>query len=105
MRLIDNLVFQQNTSVLNEMSSGLFMQGVDVQWNITGLNCVVHTLQLVIKDALKTLAKKYRNVIDLCRRAAKFLRLKSCHYEMNAAGIHYKLIRLDVETRWGSTFN
>lgn len=102
--LMLDLNYEHNTKLLEAISSQMNVHG-ESMWNITGLNCAVHTLQLVIRNAIKSLNLTHRNVIDLCRRVIIFLRLKSSHYEMNIEGMPYSQLRLDVETRWCSTFN
>lgn len=87
-------------------------------FNMTGINCVAHTLQLLVKDAMKQLGKETSNVIDLCRRIIKALKLKSTEViveqaQQNAAieviakqpELKLKVPSLDVETRWGSTYD
>lgn len=84
-------------------------------FSLTGVNCSAHTLQLLVKDSLKDLPKETRNIIDLCRRVIKALKLNSTKAIIDEAKKHIpseigmqpdlKLrIHLDVETRWGSTF-
>lgn len=69
-----------------------------------GVNCAAHTLQLGINDSLKELPARHKNVIELCRRVAKFLRLKSSEHKIKEHGIEYRRPRLDVITRWGSMY-
>lgn len=76
----------------------------NIIWEILGINCSAHTLQLAIKDALKFLPKDHSQVIELCRCVAKYLRKSSTIDALKKDGITYRLPRLDVETRWGSMF-
>lgn len=92
---------QTFTDMVNSLTSSLMMT---FEWNIMGVKCSEHTLQLGVNDGLKKLPKKYQNVIALCRQAAKFLRKKSTKHELNGNNINYSLPRMDVETRWCYSF-
>lgn len=96
--IVDEQIF---TDLIESLKSDFNMR---FEWNIMGVSCSAHGLQLGIKDGLKQIPKEHQNVIELCRQAAKFLRLKSTQYESNAQGIQYNLPRMDVETRWCYTF-
>lgn len=71
---------------------------------ITGIHCAAHTLQLSIKDAMSKIPEKTKNVVELCRRVSKFLRLKSISGALAAINIAYTLPRLENDTRWGSLY-
>lgn len=71
---------------------------------INSIKCAAHTTQLAVRDALKSMPKTERNVIELARMAAKFLRKDKTKNEMREAGIKSILPGLDVETRWSSTY-
>lgn len=71
---------------------------------ITSIRCAAHTLQLSIKDAMKLFSDDDKNVISLCREAAKFMRRPSTRYEMRQNGLKSILPALDVKTRWNSTY-
>lgn len=73
-------------------------------FNLSGIRCAVHTLQLVVKTALAALPQETKNIILLCRRVAKILRLESTKYYIEGTALVLKKPRLDVETRWGSTY-
>lgn len=73
-------------------------------FNLTGVNCACHTLQLVVRDAVAALPKATLNVIELCRRIVKLLRLKSTRDFLNNEQIKSKMPRIEVETRWGSMY-
>lgn len=94
----------RHETLLSEMSSEMVNYGANIVWDIVGVNCCAHTLQLGIKDAIAKLDKRHYNVIQLCRQACKFLRLKSSSIEMEKIGITYRLPRLENDTRWGSMF-
>lgn len=71
---------------------------------MSSIKCAAHTLQLAVNDALKLLGKKDSNIISLCRVVAKFLRLQSTKNEMYDVGLSSIMPKLDVATRWSSTF-
>lgn len=71
---------------------------------LSGIKCAVHTLQLVVKDSLTALPQAIKNIINLCRRIAKILRLESTKYCIEGTGLTLKKPKLDVETRWSSTY-
>lgn len=71
---------------------------------MSSIKCGAHTLQLAVNDALKQLGKNDSNIILLCRVVAKFLRLQSTKHEMHKVGLSSIMPRLDVETRWSSTY-
>lgn len=72
--------------------------------DIESIRCAAHTLQLCVTDALGQLRKPIQNIISLCHRVAKTMRLKSTANELNEAGIEFSIPHLDVETRWSSTY-
>lgn len=71
---------------------------------ISGVSCAAHTLQLSVKEAIERMAESHKNVISLCRNVAKFLRTQTSINEMTAAKLTAKFPRLDVQTRWSSTY-
>lgn len=87
-----------NSALLSTLST-IFI-GTDQIWDTTGINCIVHTLQLAIKESCENLAHGHINVINLAREVAKFLRNQSNRREMEEKG--YKLPRLECATRWCS---
>lgn len=68
------------------------------------VNCVAHTIQLVVLDALKKLSLSNQNVIIICREFAKFVRRSSSIMYVEKSGIKRKLPKLDCPTRWSSTY-
>lgn len=102
--LFEETTFKHNETLLTALSTEIVTNGADIHWNISGVNCTAHTLQLAIKDALKKLPRRQRNVIELCRRVAKFLRLTSTRHIIDELKLHCKLIRLDCDTRWCATY-
>lgn len=91
-------------NLLNSMANGLFENGYEAEYDITGVNCAAHTLQLAIGDAIKLIPIAHKNIIALIRRIAKLLRLSKSAQQIKEAGIQYKRPRLDVVTRWGSMY-
>lgn len=90
---------------LNAVIRGV--QGQDecsFRWDVQGIHCTPHTLQLSIRDSIETLGKPIQNVINIGRRIAKTLRLKSTAHELKSVGIEFSVPHLDVETRWCSTY-
>lgn len=103
-RLMEEVDFDQdNSTLLNAMSAEIASIGVDV-WDITGINCAEHTLQLAVKDAVSKLPRNFNNVIKLCRRVCSFLRLQSTLNALDAIGMEHTVPRTENETRWGSTY-
>lgn len=95
----------ENDTLLNAITSELVnAHGISVDWLILGVNCAAHTKQLSIGDAVKSTTRANRNVISLCRRISKHLRLSSTSYQLKHAQIQYKRPRLDVTTRWCSLY-
>lgn len=104
--LFDNVQLNEHETLLTAMKKQIIEEfGLNVLYDITGVNCSAHNLQLAIKNALKKLKRKHGNVIALCRHVAKLLRLKSYQemYKTETADGCYKTPRMDVETRWGYT--
>lgn len=76
--------------VQDERSSG---------WDVQGVSCAPHTLQFCIRDSIANHNRSTKNVIDIGRRIAKTLRLKSTTHELKSVGIEFSVPHLDVETR------
>lgn len=103
-RLFEEVEFDPDFSTLLSAMTAEISSFDPAIWDITGVNCAVHTLQLSVKDALSNLMKAYKNVIELCRRICKFLRLKSTSVSLDAIEINHVLPRLETPTRWGSMY-
>lgn len=71
---------------------------------INGISCAAHTLQLAVLDAIDSLENRYKNIIGLCRVAAKILRRQNVMYDLQNHDINIKLPRLDSKTRWSSKY-
>lgn len=96
-RLFEEAEFEQeqdHSTLLNAMSAELTTCGAEM-WDITGVNCAAHTLQLAIHDAIKKLPTSLANVIKLVRNVCLFLRLTSTSIAMREIGIAYTLPRLE----------
>lgn len=103
-QLFEEVEFNRdNSTLLNVMSTEILSFGIDI-WDITGVNCAAHTLQLATKDSISKLPQPIKNVIELCRLVCKFLRLKSTSVAMDIIGVEYTLPRLENDTRWGSMY-
>lgn len=99
----DDEVHEANQNLLNAVVSDLQSQTEsEFIWEIYGTHCIEHTLQLAILKGIKKLSTENKNIISICRRVAKTLRLKSVEYELKNAGILYTVPHLDVVTRWCS---
>lgn len=98
-------ILKDNHTLLTAITQTLNREHyLNVMWNITGVNCGAHTLQLMIKDGTKAMTQAHRNVIGLCRRIAILLRKNTTQDEMRKIGQDYKKPRIDVETRWCSEY-
>lgn len=96
---------EKNRLILNDVTETLVnIHAYDYVFDINSIRCAEHTLQLANKDALDALPEENKNIFVLCRNISKIFRLKSTKILLNAAGIEYKLPRLEVETRWGSKY-
>lgn len=105
--VIDELFACDDFSSLMSQFVAKFHDKADDDWflYISGINCCVHTIQLVMNDAFKMLPSTDANIINQCREVAKFLRLESTRNELRKNNIEIKKIRLDVNTRWCSKLN
>lgn len=93
----------QHQSTLSQIVVNL-NESCNTIWKINGINCAAHTIQLAIKNALNGMLKIDHNIIELCRRISKILRLKRVQMILKEKGYQFKIPRLDVETRWSSTY-
>lgn len=93
----DNLLAAIQLNMTNNL-------GVDVVWDVGGINCAEHTLQLAISDSLGKLSKRNQNIMKLCRRFVNFMRNHTTMCTLKEANIQYKKPRKDVATRWGSLY-
>lgn len=94
----DTLEIQPNIdSILEEITRIVNAKS----WEIHGIRCAAHTLQLAVMQALKT--GDFEVLIQLCREVCKELRKNSVQIEMEDNGIPFKIPRIDVVTRWNST--
>lgn len=109
-----NLLFEQTDdesetnedygNLLEAVLTNLSENVSGIAYDIGGVNCLEHTLQLIISDGLKGLSKANKNVVELARRVAKTLRLKSTSDELSAVGIKFAIPHIEVVTRWSSLF-
>lgn len=101
---MDEVPLDCHKTLLEVMTTELIKNDTNILWNITGIRCAAHSLQLGVNDALKLLATSVVNVISLCRELCKFLRLQSTINDMMQIGLSYRLPRIEVKTRWSSTY-
>lgn len=71
---------------------------------LSTIRCAAHTLQLIVWDALEDMDENDREIINLCREAAKFLRLQGSRNKIREASLTCTLPPLDCKTRWSSTY-
>lgn len=74
----------------------------DVEFDVSGIRCAAHTLQLAVIGALKK--SNVLKWIQLCRKVAKIIRTQNLQYMIKSQNIGEKYVRLDCITRWNSTF-
>lgn len=67
---------------------------------VTTVRCGAHTLQLMVRDALKN--SGFNKIVSVCQYVAKKLRLDSFKEDAKEANITYKHPRLSCTTRWDS---
>lgn len=86
---IELLKFLQNDFIMHTINS-------------SGIRCAAHTLQLAVKNALKT--RSVRVLIDMCRIACKLLRKSAYRNRMRDQNLKIVLPPLDCAVRWNSTY-
>lgn len=99
-----DLLRRQQNLLCDTVNDLMTENDIDNQFEVAGINCSAHTLQLAIHDALNALPDNVKRVLSLCRRVVKILRLKATTYELKSADIAYNIPHLEVPTRWGSLF-
>lgn len=100
-------IFDESTMyeiLLNSVAKEVHAQTGNQDLFIDQIRCAAHTLQLAINDALKKLNAADVNIINLCRKVSKFLRLPKTQCLLKKMGCYTILPVLDVETRWNSTY-
>lgn len=102
--LENSIESEQFANILPQIISQISAEYGHLSFELSGIRCAAHTLQLVVKDALNKMPEETKNIILLCRRVVKTLRLESTKYLLEGTGLQLKKPKLDVETRWGSTF-
>lgn len=71
--------------------------------NIYSIRCAAHTLQLAVMNGLAT--SDFTAIIQLCRAVCKELRNNLNKIELRENNIPFKAPRIDVKTRWNSTYS
>lgn len=102
-----NLIFDESDKYderLEDMVTILRNRPGDRNLCMILIRCAAHTLQLAVKGALKSLPKGDQNVIELCRAAAKEMRKQTTMNVMRQLNLSSILPKLDVKTRWSSTY-
>lgn len=89
-------------SVFAEVAESVELDFRKSTFNVNGVPCSAHTLQLAVNEALEIPSAEI--IISLCRLAAKLLRREIYAYELIDAGIFIKAIRLNCAVRWSSTY-
>lgn len=103
--VIDSNTLDHNATLLDTTINTLAVQHeYSNLFTINRMRCIEHTLQLSLKDSIAQLPKRAKNIIGLCKRVTKILRLKSTRNLLSDNGMKFKIPRLEVETRWGSLF-
>lgn len=87
---------------LNDAIESLQSEIKNTTINVNGVPCSAHTLQLAVNEALDLPIVK--TITLLCRTAAKLLRRETYVYDLNDVGIKIKIVRMDCQTRWNSTY-
>lgn len=101
-----DMIFDQSSlydSLLNSVANDLRAQTGNEKF-IDQIRCAAHTIQLAVKEALGKLDENAKNIVGLCRQAAKFLRKPSSQHKIILNGVSTILPVLDIETRWNSTY-
>lgn len=89
-------------SVFAEAAASVELDFRNYTFNVHGIPCSAHTLQLAVNQALKNLPAE--SLISLCRVAAKLLRRETYIYDLKEAGINTKTVRIDCAVRWNSIY-
>lgn len=84
-----------NASLLNDTND-------DHIFKITSLRCAAHTLQLIVKDAVKN-KPETESLIETCRRVVGILRRPLMKIKIRSQKLRKPII--DCSTRWASTYN
>lgn len=102
--LVMDEVSLDHETLLEAMVQEISDIGVDIEWDITGVNCAAHTLQLGVKDSLTALSLSHTNVLLLSREVCKFLNNRTTVTDLKIRGIEYSLPRIETKTRWSSMY-
>ena len=99
------LQIEANNSLLAALQCNMTNSyGLNVMWDVSGVHCAAHTLQLAIDDTIKAVAKKTQNTMQLCHRVALFMRKQTTICLLDEKNIVFTKPRIDVPTRWGSKY-
>lgn len=102
--VMDEVALDEHETLLGAMVQEISADGGDIEWDITGVNCAPHTLQLGVHDSIKALSTNHGNVLLLAREVCKFLNLRTTITDLKKLGIEYSYPRLETKTRWSSMY-
>lgn len=96
------MLFLNDEYSLNDAIESLQSEIKNTTINVNDVPCSAHTLQLAVNEALDLPIVK--TITLLCRTAAKLLRRETYVYDLNDVAIKIKIVRMDCQTRWNSTY-
>lgn len=91
-------------NILKETLASCAEANADKVMYIHGTKCAAHTLQLVVKDGIDALSPTNSNIINICREAAKHLRVDSYRNNLKTNKVDASFIHLECPTRWSSLY-
>lgn len=95
---LNAILYDDDDNSYDELIESMESDMAHLTLNIERVPCSAHTLQLAVLKAMEP----FQTIVKLCRTAAKMLRRQVFVYELLAAGIQVKRIRLDSKVRWSS---
>lgn len=100
----DDECWQQNNLNDFDLANAIGEKTTSQPIFVNGVNCAAHTIQLAVKGGLAMLRTDHFNVIKLAREVSKFLRRDNTRIEARNREITLKLVKLDMEPRWSSSY-
>lgn len=97
-----NRIILINDLQLNSWTDDLLKQ-IDDKEAVAMVPCIAHTLNIVLKDAMKN-TESILTTMDLCRAVAKELRREQIRNELILKNVYAVQPKLDVETRWSTKY-
>lgn len=95
---LNAILYDDDDNSYDELIESMESDMPHLTLNIGRISCSAHTLQLAVLKAMEP----FQTIVKLCRTAAKMLRRQVFVYELLAAHIIVKRIRLDSKVRWSS---